>query len=174
MKKLIIATIVAFLATPAFATGTDCDHPIFVFQGCQQPGPPGPPGPVGPPGEQGEQGEQGPAGPQGPQGEQGPVGPAGPQGEQGPPGEIPTAWIEDTRWRFGRFASDLAVVNVLDADLARTSGSRVTVTGASIHGVDALGLGYSYMNEDGVAVKIAVGVAEGSARAVKVGFSFEF
>lgn len=174
MKGLITAVLLALFALPAYATGNgECDHPVFQEVGCDY-GESGPPGPAGPPGPQGEPGEQGPPGPQGEPGPAGPPGPQGPQGEQGPPGEVPTEWIEDTRWRFGRFASDLAVVNVLDADLARVSGSRVTVTGASIHGVDALGLGYSYMNEDGVAVKIAAGIAEGHARALKIGFSFEF
>jgi len=88
--------------------------------------------------------------------------------------EITRLIDESHEYRYGKWASDLAVVNVLDADLARESGSRVTFTGASIGGRDALGVGYSYMNENGVAVKVAAGVAEGHARALKVGFSFEF
>jgi hypothetical protein len=149
-------------------------------------GPPGDPGPAGPPGEPGPvgpPGEPGPAGPPGEPGEPGPAGPPGPMGPQGPQGEpggqftqteITRLIDESHEYRYGKWASDLAVVNVLDVDLARESGSRVTLTGASIAGRDAVGIGYSYMNEDGVALKVAAGVAEGHARAIKVGFSFEF
>src|SRR5210317_39949 len=194
MKYLILVLLVLF-AAPAFAQGNndgECDHPVFVEVGCGEPGPAGPPGPQGPPGEPGEPGQPGEPGPAGPPGEPGPAGPpgepgpAGPPGPMGPPGpqgepggqltqtEITRLIDESHEYRYGKWASDLAVVNVLDADLARESGSRVTFTGASIGGRDALGVGYSYMNENGVAVKVAAGVAEGHARALKVGFSFEF
>jgi len=164
MKYSLIALVLVLLAPFAQADngGDPCGHPVFVTHACldSKPTP-----------SDGEDGAPGPAGPQGPIG---PVGPQGPKGDKGDPGIVPTEWINSTLYWGDRMTSYLAVVNVLDADLARVQGSRVTVTGANIAGKDAIGVGYSYMDEDGVAVKLAVGVAEGHARAVKLGFSFEF
>lgn len=189
----------------AFAQSNgECDHPIFVEIGCEQPGPPGPPGPPGeqgppgqdgqpgpagpagpagpqgPQGEQGPQGPQGPMGPQGPQGEQGPMGPMGPQGPQGEPGRdgrdgvVPNEWNTNIYNRFGKYEKYMAAALALDIDLPRNvGGHRVTVTGSNFSGTNGIGIGYAWMDDNGVALKAGIG-ASGDETVAKVGFSMEF
>lgn len=161
--KYSLAALLLVMAFPAYATDDDCDHPKFVQKGCETPGPAGPPGPSGPPG------------------------PAGPPGPPGPPGEVPRAFIDETKrdllalkdyrnhvnYRLGSFEKYLAASSALDIDLPRDKGSRLTVTGANASGTAGLGLGYAYMNEDGVALKAGVAFS-GDESVTKIGVSWEF
>lgn len=153
------------------------------------PGQDGQPGPAGPAGPAGPQGEPGPMGPQGPQGERGPMGPMGPQGPQGEPGkdgkdgkdgEVPTEWINNTTNnfnnvynRFGVYEKYMAASLALDIDLPRDGGHRITATGSNFSGTTGLGIGYAWMDEDGIALKAGVGMS-GDEHVYKLGVSWEF
>jgi len=67
----------------------------------------------------------------------------------------------------------MAAVSALDIDLPQDRGHRITATGSRVHGTSGVGLGYAYMNEDGVALKAGFARAGGES-VVKVGVSFEF
>jgi len=154
--------------------GPGCDHPVFQVQGCSYPTDGG--GVDGQDGQDGQDGEQGPPGPAGP------PGPQGPQGPKGDPGEVDYAEvnrliIEQTSYSFSKMNSFLAASSVLDAPLPLSYGkSRLSFQGASVWGTMALGMGYSYVDEDGIGLQFAYGTSSGqdSDQVIKLGISVEF
>ena len=186
MRRILIgaALVVCMLfAFDAFAGGNDdCDHPVFQQNGCDDggtPGPAGPPGRAGTPGEQGPPGQDGEDGQDGAPGEQGPPGPPGPAGPAGPQGEPGVVDYSEVNriineYRYGRYADYIAASSALDIDLPRDGGHRVTVTGSHLSGnTTGVGFGYSWMDEDGTALRIGYARA-GQEEIVKLGVSFEF
>jgi hypothetical protein len=99
----------------------------------------------------------------------------GPQGPQGEPGVVDYSRVNEIieTYRFGRFTDYMAAATALDIDLPQDRGHRLTATGSRVGGTSGVGLGYAYMNEDGVALKAGVARAGGES-VVKVGISFEF
>ena len=142
MLGFLFTLILLDMCKEAKAT-PECDHPVFQVQGCTYPGDQGPPGQDGEDGEDGQDGEQGP------------VGPPGPQGPQGEPGVVSTAWMELLDERDRQLRSFVSASTVLDIDLPREyGGQRVTLTGASVFGTFGYGIGYSYMDRNGTALKL--------------------
>ena len=183
MTRLLFVLLITALSAPALAGGNndgECDHPVFVEQGCQTPGPAGPPGadgqpgpagPAGPPGEQGPPGPQGPAGPMGPQG---PTGKPGSDGRDGRDGVVPTDWIDDTRYRFGRMERYLAAATSLDIDLPQNGNHRLSLMGSNVSGTTGVGVGYAYKDDDGNALKIGIATAGQDTTVVQIGVSTEW
>lgn len=137
---LMIGFLMGTCASADEGNGPPCDHPNFYVKGCDYPE------------LNGEDGEDGQDGEQGPPGERGPRGPAGPQG---PAGEVPTEWKELLDRRDVQYRNYLAASSVLDIDLPREyGGQRVTLTAASVFGTFGYGIGYSYMDNKGVALRL--------------------
>jgi hypothetical protein len=101
------------------------------------------------------------------------MGPQGEPGRDGKDGEVPTEWINTTNTninnvynRFGRYEKYMAASLALDIDLPRDGGSNFS-------GTTGLGIGYAWMDEDGVALKAGVGMS-GDEHVYKLGVSWEF
>lgn len=153
--------LLLLLPTIAFAGGpnTDpCDHPVFVPAGCSQPGEQGPPGP---------QGEQGPPGPQGEQG------PPGVDGVDGRDGVVPTEWINEVHYFNDKFRRYLAASEALQIHLPQDQESRLTLGFGSAGNKLGFGLGYAFVNEDGVALTAGFGTS-GREYIGKASIGFEF
>jgi hypothetical protein len=108
------------------------------------------------------------------------MGPQGEPGRDGKDGEVPTEWINTTNTninnvytRFGRYEKYMAASLALDIDLPRDGGHRITATGSNFSGTTGLGIGYAWMDEDGVALKAGVGMS-GDEHVYKLGVSWEF
>ena len=143
-----IAVVAFILATCIYDNaraedGPPCDHPNFYVKGCDYSELQGQDGEDG---EDGEDGKQGPPGPQGLKGERGPP---------GTPGVVPREWLELMNKRDVQYRNFLAASTVLDIDVPREyGGQRVTLTAASVFGTFGYGIGYSYMDNNGIALKL--------------------
>ena len=67
----------------------------------------------------------------------------------------------------------MAASSALEIDLPQNGGHRVTTMLSSVDGTAGLGIGYAWMDEDGIALKAGIGTS-GSETIAKVGFSMEF
>ena len=171
MKLREVVILLALLPTLAFAWGDDdCSHPRFVEHGCGEMGEQGERGRRGPQGDTGAQGEQGERGEQGIQGE---TGAQGEQGIQGEPGVVSTKWIDETRTWQNNWYNYSAASEAIQIHLPQEQKSRVTFGMSRAHGTSGYGLGYAYMNKDGVAFTVGLG-RSGSESVGKASVGFEF
>lgn len=133
-------------------------------------------GRTGPQGEQGETGAQGERGETGAQGERGLTGAQGEQGERGltgAAGVVSTKWIDETRTWQNNWYNYSAANEAIQIHLPQEQKSRVTFGMSRVHGTSGYGLGYAYMNEEGVAFTVGLGKSGGeSVGKASVGFEF--
>jgi hypothetical protein len=106
------------------------------------------------------------------------MGPMGPMGPQGEPGVVDMAvvnqFVNNTyNTRFGKYRKYMAAATALDIDLPQNGGHRVSATISDFAGTSGLGIGYAWMDEDGIALKAGIGMS-GSEKVAKMGFSMEF
>jgi hypothetical protein len=168
---MLVILIALFLIAPAYAGGDKgCPYGHEHQGSCG-----GEQGPPGEDGKDGKDGKDGIDGRDGKDGKDGRDGIDGINGIDGRDGVVSETWIKETRHNFREWGHYAAAMQAIQIHLPQDRGSRLTLAGSTINGVEGLGLGYAYKmdRDDNLAFTVGVGSSGGEEVGVaSVGFEF--